>query len=90
MSTNSKHTPGPWRAFGNAIYSPNDEHVVAKILHVGQVKKLDGEANARLIAAAPEMYTLLHQIWAMTDPGKDPKTCRCISELLARIEGGAV
>lgn len=42
--------------------------------------------TARLIAAAPEMYRLLHAIWSKTDPSKDPKTCRAIANLLDRID----
>ncbi len=46
------------------------------------------EANARLIAAAPEMYAMLQQIYKTVDLFDDPQTCRVIRDLLTRIEGG--
>lgn len=57
--THSKHTPGPW-----AVCSTNCEDVRANgyLLFAGQMPLVDpvaanpeGKANARLIAAAPEL-----------------------------------
>jgi hypothetical protein len=53
------HTPGPWKAIGGAVKGAD-----GKYLHVSQYQGYDerGEhyeqrkANARLIAAAPELY----------------------------------
>lgn len=59
-------------------------HRASKSTEYGGLEQ--AEANARLIAAAPEMYELLHAIWAKTDPSKDPKTCRAIANLLDRID----
>lgn len=57
MKTN-QHTPGPWKFNGPGIYAPNFRGVashhydVAYALHVMDD---EGEANARLIAAAPSL-----------------------------------
>jgi hypothetical protein len=41
-------------------------------------------ANAALIAAAPEMYVALHEIFFMRTPGGTPKLIK--GELIERIE----
>lgn len=57
----AKHTPGPWRAtpyssiVGIAISSPAS--VVAGV----RGDQVTAEANARLIAAAPNLLALAHQ-----------------------------
>jgi hypothetical protein len=59
----SAHTPGPWKAYkrkepvGYAeweIHWSDQGECVAEVVHE--------EANARLIAAAPEMYKLLKEM----------------------------
>jgi len=66
-ATTVKHTPGPWKASPlGRIYAPGYGWEGAEIAHV-QFKALDtqtfdtlqSEANARLIAAAPEMLEAL-------------------------------
>jgi hypothetical protein len=60
------HTPGPWRVssparYGNRkeIFGLSNEHV-AGVGDLGeQVAPFDSEANARLIAAAPELLAAL-------------------------------
>jgi len=69
MSTKINHTPGPWRHIkgntyfeklgklytGDLIESPDHNWLAA----VWQNKNVDTqEANARLIAAAPDLYAL--------------------------------
>lgn len=53
MST-TKHTPGPWRVHGELINSDSREIAVIE----NYSSKRDG-ANARLIAAAPELLEAL-------------------------------
>jgi hypothetical protein len=65
-TTTSAHTPGPWRfvAYTNAISPTTGNGVIAKIPPAGPDPLFPrpdiAEANARLIAAAPE---LLHQLY---------------------------
>lgn len=66
-ATEQTHTPGPWKVFGsfkNIVHQMGDKfEVLAEIkyplfsMNVGEAK-----ANARLIAAAPELLELLR--WA--------------------------
>ena len=60
MST--KHTPGPWTVSPSAkastltrIFSVNEERLVASASGPGLSESGEAEANARLIASAPEL-----------------------------------
>ena len=55
-----KHTPGPWeRSDYGEVYSPSEGQTsIAMVLMRGE----EGNANARLIAAAPEMFETLRII----------------------------
>lgn len=64
MSETAKHTPGPWRIAGKMIDS--DSHaVVARVFNevrdpiLSNVPLATMAANARLIAAAPELLEAL-------------------------------
>ena len=87
----SKFTQGPWiiDTDGNGIYSDTEEYQVAYISYINYNKNKEMQANARLIAAAPEMYRLLKELHAgymeygmIADYHNDK-----IYELLARIDG---
>lgn len=58
-----KHTPGPWvvtKTNGNNRVRVTSENGIVGVCTVHAL--LAKEANARLIAKAPEMYELLEQI----------------------------
>lgn len=62
MSNEKKHTPGEWAVDGMTIFAPADGIAakdVAVILHDGNSSIQEREANARLIAAAPELLEAL-------------------------------
>ena len=64
MSTQTKHTPGPWEAYPHSkepvtTIIGNRTDGIAKVLASGN-RDLD-DANARLIAAAPSMLEALKQ-----------------------------
>lgn len=62
MST-AKHTPGPWHAAnGCQIRSAKDQIAKAWMMRNGE-----GLANARLIAAAPELLEALAEIVSAAD-----------------------
>jgi len=79
VDENSKHTPGPWSIQPKVIlpdYTWVVEHVKedGRRVIVGSAWKTDdkiastkddetGQANARLIAAAPDMYSLLREMF---------------------------
>lgn len=52
MSEQPKHTPGPWQFDGYGVFNQNNEPI-AQI--VGARSSVIHSANARLIAAAPEL-----------------------------------
>ena len=87
----SDHTPGPWVVSGYRILSTRTlEDVVALGPGVGYEGTQD-DANARLIAAAPEMLALLRQIY--TTPcecplnGNGPDIPKAVGKLLTKIDG---
>ena len=65
--TKAAHTPGPWHTASTpdgtrgAIYraNPNPNFPLATVLAIGNDR--EERANARLIAAAPDMLALLQQ-----------------------------
>ena len=86
--TTPKFTPGPWAKMAQDIYSP----AIAGDNNTGMVCAItmcdEWEANARLIAAAPEMYRLIERLMDVESPIADladaMKTARA---LLSRIDG---
>jgi hypothetical protein len=93
-----KHTPGPWVIDG----SVNAENLDV-INSEGRIAMIDDSrstgwnvptinANARLIAAAPDMYALLRDVVALLDnPDADQfdadKVERRILDILSKVEG---
>lgn len=55
----TKHTPGPWVAHCTYISGSTDDVSIATCSYRGKVDLAEAEANARLIAAAPEMLEAL-------------------------------
>lgn len=82
----TKHTPGPWFLINDAcVGGPVEsgwEQAGCGIAHCGMRARTSEEAaaNARLIAAAPEMYEALKALLACPDisdvagEDKDPET----------------
>ena len=63
----AKHTPGPWRVAPRFVYGATDGiHVDAGsrsyIAHVGEHGDERAEADARLIAAAPDLLAALREL----------------------------
>lgn len=61
----SKHTPGPWDALFSEHRKPLVVHESASVAIVTEVNFRDmqeSNANARLIAAAPDMLTALEEL----------------------------
>jgi len=78
----SKHTPGPWKitagydrsTISGGMGESGHPHVVAEVRHPTAFRIDEGPANARLIAASPEMLEAL----------KDAKTT--IDAMLSAID----
>jgi hypothetical protein len=63
-----KHTPGPWISSGTRILVANLEaiHTIARaqkeIAYGHSLPKREAEANARLLAAAPDLFAALERL----------------------------
>lgn len=78
--SNAKHTPGPWLVQETTVYALNDERNPANRFTASvdsgwadekrRISRQEVEANARLIAAAPELLEALSQaVESMQDSG---------------------
>lgn len=111
----SKHTPGPWYAnkegyiyrrplselykYGGSIAGDKPLAATWKGWYEEGETGYPVEANARLIAAAPEMFELIQQVADLQNPRnynaayndlviEQDKLADLAQELLAKIEGG--
>ena len=64
---NTQHTPGPWYV-ANGVQIRSDKHQVAK---AWSFAGKTGEANAQLIAAAPDLLAALHGVVRVADRATD-------------------
>ena len=80
------HTPGPWSIYETAgnggniparmeVVAPESERAKRLIANIYGFKLPEGRANARLIAAAPELYKALEElrdkVWRIIDLHRD-------------------
>jgi hypothetical protein len=96
----TQHTPGPWRVDTMRHSAKSEVFVIPGVCVVtGATTEADSEANARLIAAAPELLAVLREI-AEHMPVSAPPSQRDIANLqravmpraraaIARAEGRA-
>lgn len=60
MTTNTKHTPGPWIHTGNTIYAASDTAIAHPIATVKCGPSMPNcMDNAKMLAAAPGLYAAL-------------------------------
>ena len=53
------HTPGPWMSQGIVVFAPHEDHIIAEATYVGgKIGFNQAVANARLIAAAPDLLAI--------------------------------
>ena len=72
MMSNGKHTPGPWTVNDQLtfliIHGPEGEHIAETgawrhdVCQISNRKRAEMQANARLIAAAPELLEALEMV----------------------------
>ena len=91
------HTPGPWVAMGKAVYTESDNPTREILWGVHNTRSASDEekkANARLIAAAPDMYEackLFEECMEFIDgrEGYDASyELAKAREVLAKVDGG--
>lgn len=87
----SKPTPGPWRALGSLVIATNDRalgeaHQTLSIASADEVA-----ANARLMAAAPELLAALERVGCQDrgscGPGEIDGRC-FVCAAIAKARGG--
>lgn len=61
MST-TKHTPGPWTATPRHVTAPETEDRLPMRVTISGGNRDDNKANARLIAAAPDLLAALRDL----------------------------
>lgn len=91
----TKHTPGPWKNEEGYrwLNARSDDRVIADMRIVGGVIEDEVKANARLIAAAPDLLEALESvadIWANAKPGDQSPfgiTARRIAAAIAKARG---
>lgn len=97
MNALIQHTPGPWRV-GDAGYTvfgpPNGKLSPAIIANVGRGSFPNARtiANARLIAAAPDLLAWLERVIDCHVPGINPLSDAAIlgaREIVAKVKGEA-
>ena len=93
----SNHTPGPWIVAEDQV-GDDDGNVIADVTLYNEwnttegivTKEMPWEANARLIAAAPEMYDALRDLYNASLVMERPRFYKALAEakkLIAKIEG---
>ena len=91
-----KWTPGQWRATTRqgswdwVVYTKDDPNIeICQMFHDGTDENEIGEANAHLVAAAPELYEALDrareklQTFASEHPDPGPDTWAVLDEIRA-------
>ena len=59
----TKHTPGPWLRIGTDVGTADCSIASMSIMSSVTMKRGEREANASLIAAAPELLEALKSVW---------------------------
>lgn len=84
----SDHTPGPWRQQGELELTPNSRRLIYRVYKAeGQfayIADVTTAANARLIAAAPDLLAACQSALYDANAG-EPSDGRTIDALLAAI-----
>ena len=83
------HTPGPWKVFDRTLVG-TDDIAVANVKGSDSISDAQDEANARLIAAAPELLAALkHTIAIFSTPSNGVwrvPSEPVLSETMAKIQ----
>lgn len=73
-----KHTPGEWQYEGLTVYALNEDgfNRFSALIQDAHTCEEELEANARLIAAAPGLFSIAINLVAWVDGG-----CECTSDI---------
>jgi hypothetical protein len=101
MENKGQHTPGPWEHRSGTILGAHETHPVKSgqgfVASIGFPARETGYsdlqlANARLIAAAPDLLAALEWALAQMEPSMDPDwqaAHAAALEALAKAKGGS-
>ena len=69
-----EHTPGPWKVSTGSVYvDDGSDYPVTRIAYMDRdghdIRPVERDANARLIAAAPELLEALEKLVRRSDNG---------------------
>ena len=84
-----QHTPGPWKVDGTYIYEVGQDKIIAEVETYNN-GELPYEANARLMAAAPELFEKLEELYNAVFVMEQPRLYKALAEakkLIEKIEG---
>lgn len=84
LPESAKHTPGPWRANGDAVFSPDGGCIV--ICGTDLLTPATNAANACLTAAAPDMLAALQYIMGKLGSYHDADDDDAEMHIIADIE----
>jgi len=86
-----KHTPGPWWTNGyNIMAGPNDRNLASRAPGWptdSPQEREEGKANARLMAAAPEMLEALKRVCSEVDIVAYTSVLKTVYEAVEKAEG---
>jgi hypothetical protein len=94
--TSATHTPGPWVYHYSPYIGHNDEEIPAFELHGDEAKICDTnedqpweeqEANARLIAASPELLEAAEKVVSRWEKGDLAEAVRELDAAIATAKG---
>lgn len=70
----SKHTPGPWKTNGDPYVSTHNGRQSIAFTDVRGISGVESRANARLIAAAPDLLDALNVMLGSIHPYREDGT----------------
>ena len=81
----SEHTPGPWFSIGASIESKS--FIIARMFGWNEARKTEeGQANARLIAAAPELLKALKSLVSIEINGVESDKQIIAKKIIEKVE----
>jgi hypothetical protein len=80
-------TPGPWNSDDLSVFDDDGDPICDMAMSITEEDKGTQRANARLIAAAPEMATIIHELLATHVAHHNHPAHVAARALLSRIRG---
>lgn len=85
--TKAGHTPGPWKDRGNGFITYANNPSLSSVICHTENENPDAKANARLIAAAPELLEFAYAYLSNSTCTEWPELYRMAKAAIAKAEG---